>query len=79
MDPDATLAEMLDAIGSHDWDRVAEASRDLLAWMKRGGFPPETVGPRSLGNEWHRMVAILICRVADSKATIARELLKRHG
>ena len=78
MDPDTTLSEMLGAIGSQDWDRVAEASCDLLAWLKRGGFPPQTVGPPSLGTEWHRIMTMLICRVADSKATIAREHLKRH-
>ena len=79
MDPDATLAELLDAMAVHDWDRVSEVAQNLLRWLNRGGFPPATLGPKSLGDQWHRLVAILVCSAADSKAIIACESLKRHA
>lgn len=42
MDPDATLAIMVDE--SNDLDERAVAATDLLVWLANGGRPPE---PRS--------------------------------
>jgi hypothetical protein len=79
MDPDIALSDMLDALARCDWDQVSQSAKNLLRWLNRGGFPPVTLGPKNLGDDWHRMIALLACRVAESKATIARESLKRQS
>ena len=73
MDPDSALAELLDALGQHDWDRSEECSESLLSWMERGGFPPVTIGPKALGIEWHRAIATFVCHAAQSKVNDARK------
>jgi hypothetical protein len=73
MDPQATLRELLAAVGDRDWDRVEELSEALLTWLQRRGFPPQTVGPPELGRGWHRAVAEFICYLAKSSARDARK------
>ena len=75
MDPDTALAELLDALGCRDWNRVEECSNHLLDWMERSGFPPETIGPKKLGAHWHRAVATFVCHLAQSKVRDARTRL----
>jgi hypothetical protein len=79
MDPQATLNDLLSAIGERDWDRVRELSDALLTWMERGGFPPDTVGARSLGVQWHRAVATFVCHAATSRANDAMKRRMRKG
>jgi hypothetical protein len=45
MDPDATLARLLEAAAEGNADEVREAAEDLATWLERGGFPPKD--PRS--------------------------------
>ncbi len=77
MDPDTALAELLDALGQRNWNRVEECSSGLLDWMERSGFPPVTVGPKSLGVEWHRTVATFVCHAAQSKVNDVRKRRQR--
>lgn len=77
MDPDAALAELLTAVADRDWDRIDELADGLLQWLQRRGFPPLTVGPKSLGKEWHRAVATFVCHVAKSKVRDARRRSER--
>ena len=77
MDPEAAFAELLDAVGHREWNRVDECSRELLDWMERGGFPPVTVGNGTLGVEWHRAVATFVCYLAQSKVRDARKCRER--
>lgn len=77
MDPNATLSELLAALQERDWDHVEELAALLLDWLQRRGFPPTTVGPESLGQQWHRAVATFICRAAQSKVDDARKRRQR--
>lgn len=77
MDPEATLAELVAAVGDREWDRVDELVEGLLQWMERRGFPPTTVGPKSLGKHWHRAIATFVCYTARSTARDARKRAKR--
>lgn len=79
MDPQQTLTDLLDALGRRDWDRVDELSDALLTWMENRGFPPVTIGPESLGKEWHRAVATFVCHAAASKARDARRRRQKGG
>lgn len=78
MDPNATLRDLLEALKDRDWDLVQELSDALLAWMGNGGFPPITIGPKELGNEWHRAFATFVCHAAQGKVRTARRRLERR-
>ena len=73
MDPEATLRDLLAAVGDRDWDQVDELSEALLTWLQKRGFPPQTVGPPELGRGWHRAMAEFICYLAKSRARDARK------
>lgn len=73
MDPEATLAELTDALRLREWDRIEELADALLGWMERSGFPPTTVGTKELGVQWHRAVATFVCHAAKSKVKDARK------
>ena len=77
MDPQATLKDLLEAMGERDWDRVRDLSGALLTWMDRGGFPPDTVGAKHLGVRWHRAVATFVCHAAASRANDALKRRRR--
>ena len=77
MDPDTALAELLDALGRREWDSVEEFSNHLLDWMERSGFPPVTVGPKTLGVQWHRTIATFVCHAAKVKVNDARKRRQR--
>lgn len=40
MDPQATWNHLQQAFKEHDWDEVEELAQALLAWLRKGGFPP---------------------------------------
>ena len=73
MDPQATLRDLLDAVGDRDWDQVDELSEALLTWVQKRGFPPKTLGPKKLGRGWHRAIAEFVCYLAKSRARDARK------
>jgi hypothetical protein len=73
MDPQATLDQLLEAVGERDWDRTEELADALLRWMAQRGFPPLTLGPETLGKGWHRAVATFACYAAKSKVRDARK------
>ena len=79
MDPQATLRDLLAAVGDRDWDRVEELSEALLTWVQNRGFPPETMGPQSLGRGWHRAVTEFVCYLAKSQARTARKRRRTKG
>ena len=53
---------LLAAYTSHDWADAKEAAEDLLAWLRGGGFPPETLSSRSMDDAWNRTIAEAACR-----------------
>lgn len=71
MDPDATLRDLLDALADHDQDTVRELSQALLNWIRNGGFPPTTLGAKSLGIAWHRTIAVAVCQAAVEQLSTA--------
>ena len=73
MDPQATLRDLLAAVGDRDWNQVDELSEALLTWVQKRGFPPKTVGPKELGRGWHRAIAEFVCYLAKSHARDARK------
>ena len=73
MDPEATLRDLLTAVGDRDWDQVDELSEALLTWVQKRGFPPKTLGPKELGRGWHRAIAEFVCYLAKSRARDARK------
>ncbi|MCA8999490.1 MAG: hypothetical protein KDA80_21020 [Planctomycetaceae bacterium] len=64
MAPDATFRELLDAIADGNIDRTLELTDALSSWLKKGGFPPITIGSAALGHDWHRHIASEICNMA---------------
>jgi len=77
MDPEATLRDLLTALGDRSWDQVEELSEALLTWLQKRGFPPQTVGPAELGRSWHRAIAEFICYLAKSEARTAHRRRKK--
>ncbi len=41
MDPNATLARIIDAAVAGDYDEMIEAAQDLSRWLATGGFAPQ--------------------------------------
>ena len=71
MDPQATLKALLEALEESDWDTARELALALQNWLDRDGFPPVTVGAKSLDREWHTAISRLICEMALSRARAA--------
>jgi hypothetical protein len=63
MDPQTTWDQLLAAFAEGDWDAVEEHANALQDWLHRGGFPP-IVGPRDLGPDWSRALALAGCAFA---------------
>ena len=68
MDPQAAWNELLCAWRCCQWHVVAELAEALLAWLAKGGFPPETTA-RGLGRDWNHAVALSVCHFAFQRAS----------
>ena len=73
MDPQTAWNEMLDAIQQRDWPGALESAEALLAWMKKGGFPPQTTAV-AMRPQWNRATAEFGCLLA---LQIVRQVKKR--
>ena len=62
MDPQATWQRLLDAYGAQDRTEAKEAAGDLLAWLRRGGFPPQILPGLPMDDAWNRTIAEAACR-----------------
>lgn len=60
MDPQATWGEMIDALATGDFEAAADAAEVLTDWLKRGGFPPQSLS-RGLPADWDRSVCLFVC------------------
>ena len=58
---------MLDALERKQWEPAKELADSLYEWLKNGGFPPVTVGNKSIGKRWHHAVAQFVCLAIASK------------
>ena len=72
MDPQQTWTDMLDALKQNDHEEAKEFAGAILEWLGKGGFPPSVVGDKSLGADWHRTIAAVICRSVVSRTNETR-------
>ena len=84
MDPQQTWADMLDALQRKEWDNAKELADALYEWLRKGGFPPTTVGDESLGKQWHKTIAHFTClsvanKVDDVRKRKSRQSLTKGG
>jgi len=64
MDPDATLRDLLEAVEERDAEQVTHLVEALKHWLENGGYPPKTIGPLKLGQDWHKTMALCVCGLA---------------
>ena len=62
MDPQAAWQRLIDAYASRNWIEATAAAEDLLAWLRNGGFPPQTLSSPSMDDAWNQMLAEAACR-----------------
>jgi hypothetical protein len=80
MDPQQTLTDMLDALRRKQWDEAKELADALYEWIRKGGFPPVTIGDESLGKNWHKTIASFAClAVANKVDDIRKRRERRHS
>ena len=53
-----------------------ELADSLYEWLKKGGFPPTTIGAKSIGKKWHAAVAQFVCLAIASKVN---DIAKRRS
>lgn len=61
MDPQAAWNEMLDAIAANDLFEAELRAEELIRWLDRGGFAPQTL-LRLLPDEWDQLICRYLCR-----------------
>lgn len=80
MDPQQTWADMLDALKRKAWADSKDLADTLYEWVRKGGFPPVTVGDESLGRQWHRTIALFTClAVANKVDSLTKRRLRRQS
>lgn len=79
MDPQQTWVDMLTALQEKRWDDANELADALYAWIHNGGFPPVTVGHRSLGRDWHKTIATSTCLAIVQRVGDIRKRRSRQG
>ena len=78
MDPQQTLADMLNALNRNEYDEASELAAALLEWLRKGGFPPIVVGEISLDIDWHREIACFICRCVTDRINRERKAQRQR-
>jgi len=78
MDSHQTWADMLDALKEKRWAEAKELADALYKWIRKGGFPPITVGDESLGKNWHKTIASFTCLAVANKVDDIRKRRSRR-
>jgi hypothetical protein len=68
MDPNATWLLLLEAIQTKDWKAVRDHAEDLLDWLDRSGFPPDTCSGIVRDHYWNKQMARHACKLAKAIA-----------
>ena len=69
---------MFEALERKQWEPAKELADALYEWLKDGGFPPITIGAKSIGKRWHAAVAQFVCLAVASKVNdIAKRAERR--
>jgi 5,10-methenyltetrahydromethanopterin hydrogenase len=63
MDPQATWKLLLDTYADGDRHEAREAAENLLAWLERGGFPPQVLPDRPMDDAWNQTIARAACQI----------------
>ena len=79
MDPQQTWADMIDALERKQWEPAKELADALYGWLRKGGFPPTTVGAKSLGKRSHSAVAQFVCLAIASKVHEVNKRAERRS
>ncbi|MBX3412384.1 MAG: hypothetical protein KF708_06835 [Pirellulales bacterium] len=61
MDPQQCWNDLTAALAAGRSDDAQESAESLLAWLRRGGFPPQTQSGRQLPDAFNRAVALAAC------------------
>ena len=64
MDPQAAWNNLLEATVAECGESIEDAATALLAWLDRGGFPPQTIPGVTMSPRWNRAVAYSACLAA---------------
>lgn len=72
MDPDATLKDLLAAVVIRDEQQVSILAEGLQNWLNNGGFPPKTIGPWKLGQDWRSALTRCVCELAGVHMHLVR-------
>ncbi|TWT61669.1 hypothetical protein [Rubinisphaera italica] len=78
MDSQQTWIDMLDALRHKKWDEAKELADALYEWIRKGGFPPVTIGDESLGKNWHKTIATFTCLAVANKVDDIRKRRERR-
>lgn len=57
-------------------DAPKELADALYEWIRKGGFPPVTIGDESLGKNWHKTIATFACLAVANRV---EDIRKRRG
>ena len=63
MDPQVAWEELCDAYAARDFESARELASSLLKWLRREGFPPQTMAGRKFDVRWNRTVAKAECEM----------------
>lgn len=66
MDPQVAWEEFCDAYAARDWEAARELASSLLKWLRREGFPPQTMAGRKFDAQWNRTVAKAVCEMVSA-------------
>jgi len=79
MDPQQSWIDMLTALNEKRWGIAREQADALYEWIRKGGFPPVTVGDQSLGKKWHAAIASFTCLAVANKVDDIRKRRRAKG
>ena len=79
MDPHQTWADMLEALKHKQWDDAKELADALYEWIRKGGFPPVTIGDESLGKNWHKTITSFACLAVANRVDDIRKRCQRRA
>jgi hypothetical protein len=61
MDPQVCWNDLVAALAAGRSVEARESAESLLAWLRRGGFAPQTQPGRRLPDDFNRAVALAAC------------------
>jgi hypothetical protein len=72
MDPVIAWKDLREAYAEGNLDDMEENARDLLEWLDRGGFPPQTSTDPPMDEHWNRAIIRTACNFALHAVALRR-------